>query len=115
MVATQAFSPVFIYPVFIYPVFYLPSVAIGRPIMPLDVAPRHFSRKLNLRRPRLRRPLIPCNLRRLCIRRIVRPRRCSANNSQLVIELDPLSVSPDSEPIHVVENLVVTGRHCVCI
>ena len=90
-------------------------VAIGRLIMPLDVPPRHFSRKLNLRRPRLRRALVLRNLCRLCVRSVVRPRRCRANNSQLVIELDPLSVSPDSEPIHVVEHLVVSGRHCVYI
>lgn len=90
-------------------------VAIGRLIMPLYVAPCHFSRELNLRRPRLRCALVLRNLCRLCVRSVVRPRRCRANSRQLVIELDPLSVSPDSEPIHVVEHLVVSGCHCVYI
>ncbi len=90
-------------------------VAIGRLIMPLDVAPCHFRRELNLRRPRLRCALIPCNLCRVCVRSVVRPRRCRANSCRLVIKLGPLSVSPDNESVSVVEHLVVSGRHCVYI
>ena len=89
-------------------------VAIGRLIMPLDVAPRHFSRKLNLRSPTLGCALILRNLRCVSIRPVARPRRCRANCRQLVIELGPLSVSPNSESVRVVEHFVVSeGIHSV--
>ena len=89
-------------------------VTIGRLIMPLDVTPRHFRRKLNLRSPRLRRALVLCNLCCVSVRPVARPRRCRANRRQLVIELGPLSVSPNSESIRVVEHFVVSeGIHSV--
>ena len=81
-------------------------VTISRLIMSLDVAPRHFSRKLNLRRPSLRSALILRNLCCINVRPVACPRRCRANRRQLVIELGPLSISPNSESIRVVEHFV---------